>query len=185
MNFASEFRYDWFSPIEPTMTKWVPRGAKSIVEVGSFEGKSTLWFLERCREAQMTVIDHFAGGPDQQDARFDLVSLFSRFAVNIREHERRVKVLKFDTWEAWNFVPRESADVVFVDGSHIAGDILWDLVNAYRVARVGGILIADDYSWNTHRPDCPKVAIDAFATCFKGKVDFREVNRVVVFEKLC
>lgn len=61
-------------------------------------------------------------------------------------------------------------DVVYVDGSHEPCDVLSDAVLAYAVCRPGGLLIFDDYQWwdQTSRgvASSPKLAIDAFTTCF-------------------
>ena len=58
--------------------------------------------------------------------------------------------------------------MVYVDGGHGAPDVLADAVLAFRLLRVGGLMIFDDYLWgrDPERPDdilrTPKPAIDAF-----------------------
>ena len=38
-------------------------------------------------------------------------------------------------------------DVIYVDGSHFADDVLTDGINAWRLLKQGGIMIFDDLLW--------------------------------------
>ena len=60
-----------------------------------------------------------------------------------------------------------SADFVYVDGSHEALDVLEDAVISFCLLKIGGIMIFDDYNWNSRAALAnpllhPKPAIDAF-----------------------
>jgi predicted O-methyltransferase YrrM len=71
---------------------------------------------------------------------------------------------------------QNSFDLVFVDGSHQACDVLSDLVLSYHLCAVGGQIICDDYLWSNARHGSqdllmmPRLAIDAFAHAFMRKV---------------
>lgn len=177
-----EFKYDWFTPIRPTMERFVATESKFILEIGSFEGLSARFFCERCPEVLLTCVDHFKGGEDQQG--LELVGLKERFLKNIDEYRTRIWLVEEDSWAAWHRMHTDFYDVIFVDGSHIAGDVLNDLCQAYRCAKPGGLILADDYSWENHRPDCPRVAIDAFIRCFAGRIAVLHIDRVAVMRKL-
>ena len=61
-----------------------------------------------------------------------------------------------------------SMDIVYVDGSHRACDVLMDGVLAWRLLKPGGVMIFDDYLWE---PDFlpsrrPQMAIDLFLEMF-------------------
>ena len=68
-------------------------------------------------------------------------------------------------------------DVVYIDGSHSASDVLTDAVLAFHLTRVAGVMIFDDYLWYQEGPEqrnpltAPKIAIDAFLNIFQRKVD--------------
>jgi len=78
----------------------------------------------------------------------------------------------------------ERYDVVFIDGSHEAFDVIHDLTEAYRVVRNGGIVIADDYTWHNEKSDCPKVAIDMFAEQAKDRIQILRKTRLFVCKRL-
>jgi cephalosporin hydroxylase len=64
-------------------------------------------------------------------------------------------------------------DFIYIDGSHLAKDVLTDAVLAWQILEPGGYLAFDDYTW-TEKPrqeanplDNPRLAIDAFYTIFR------------------
>ncbi|HSQ55143.1 MAG TPA: class I SAM-dependent methyltransferase [Gemmata sp.] len=71
----------------------------------------------------------------------------------------------------------EHYDLIYIDGSHEAADVLADAVLTWPLLRPGGLVGFDDYEW----PMCseeerrPTAAVNAFLTCMKGK--FEEVHR--------
>jgi predicted O-methyltransferase YrrM len=68
-------------------------------------------------------------------------------------------------------------DLVYVDGSHQAPDVLLDLVLSWQLLAVGGMLVMDDYLWaeryGAERDpiQTPKPAIDAFVN-----INIRKMN---------
>jgi len=72
----------------------------------------------------------------------------------------------------------ETMDAIYVDGSHLSKHVLSDLILGWRLLRVGGLLICDDYRMQFEVPDAseegarpvmdgPGPAIDAFLACFE------------------
>jgi len=67
-------------------------------------------------------------------------------------------------------------DLVYIDGSHQAPDVLADAVVGFQLLRPGGIMVFDDYLWrggeadNGNPAQCPKLAIDAFINCNHNKL---------------
>ena len=67
-------------------------------------------------------------------------------------------------------------DLVFVDGSHQASDVLTDAVISFQLLRIGGLMIFDDYLWGLHLESnqdplgVPKQGIDAFLNVFQKKM---------------
>jgi predicted O-methyltransferase YrrM len=73
--------------------------------------------------------------------------------------------------------PLVQFDLIFIDGSHEAPDVLADSVLAFPLLRVGGTLIFDDYIWSDQKPQqrdplrMPKPAIDAFVNIYQRKIE--------------
>ena len=71
---------------------------------------------------------------------------------------------------------QNSFDLVYIDGSHLACDVLCDAVLGFRLLKTGGVMIFDDYNWHEGLRSgidlmrCPKPAIDAFTTLYFNKI---------------
>jgi predicted O-methyltransferase YrrM len=67
-------------------------------------------------------------------------------------------------------------DLIYIDGSHQAPDVLTDAVMSFQLLKVGGVMIFDDYLWTMDKPGfqdvlkMPKPAIDAFLNIFQRKM---------------
>jgi predicted O-methyltransferase YrrM len=61
-------------------------------------------------------------------------------------------------------LPDLSFDFIYVDGSHEAGDVFFDGLEAHRLINYGGIIIFDDYQWTEPIGEAhkPAIAIEAF-----------------------
>lgn len=82
---------------------------------------------------------------------------------------------------------QNSADYIYIDGCHLAIDVLTDAVLAWPILKDHGILIFDDYGWGVHTNDekqKPKLAIDAFLSGYTGHYELIEAGWQVCVKKL-
>ena len=82
-----------------------------------------------------------------------------------------------------SFVP--VYDFIYIDGSHIAKDVLTDACMAWPLLKPKGIMVFDDYMWGNPRDILhrPKPAIDAFCNIFAEEVDIVHVGYQLVVRK--
>lgn len=159
-------------------------------EIGTFEGASACFLVQQvasARPMELHCVDTWQGGLEHQpesDTAVDMEQVEARFRSNVgiamrsARHPVQAHVHKARSDLA---LPRLLCnlgggyfDMVYVDGSHQAADVLWDSVLGFKLLRVGGIMIFDDCLWPGH-PDhnvfmAPKIAIDAFTTVHASKV---------------
>lgn len=187
------FTEDWFSGHIPQWERfffsrlgWQPDTRRCVVEIGSFEGRSTLWMLAnllRHPESRLFCIDTFEGGAEHDASQTD--GLFERFRANLAEsgQARKVEILRGDSANGLLRLllrPGIAPDLIYIDGSHEAPDVLADLVIAFRLAPCGGVLLCDDYLWTREGPgevdvlNCPKLAIDVFTNIHRRKIEILE-----------
>jgi predicted O-methyltransferase YrrM len=76
-------------------------------------------------------------------------------------------------------------DFIYIDGSHIAKDVLTDACMAWPLLKPTGIMVFDDYMWGNPRDILhrPKPAIDAFTNIFAEEVDIVHVGYQLVVRK--
>ena len=147
----AEFTTDWFSRYTAYWQElfasrgWRPDTPRTIIEIGSYEGRSALWMLENLLQhpqSRLHCVDTFH---DRERAD----SYWRRFEANVLRSPQARKV-SVSVSASLPFLARFVAtgnrvDFVYVDGSHRAAEVLEDLVLAFHVTRPGGIIICDDY----------------------------------------
>jgi predicted O-methyltransferase YrrM len=94
---------------------------ESIVEIGSWKGKSTHALLTGCKRGIVHAIDHFKGSPSDgyahQEAFDDPESVYMQFLGNVG-HFPNLKVHKSSSEDAAKEFEDMSIDMVFIDAEH-------------------------------------------------------------------
>lgn len=166
------FTTDWFSgnipDIRNTLNQFCTAKNANILEIGSWEGRSTLWFLENVPNSTITCVDSFEGGSEHQGMP-ELADVEKRFMHNITPYRNRITVAKGKSNEMLFIVGNpQTFDIIYVDGSHASWDALTDIVISFQLLKVGGIMLIDDYMggyiWDPEKiySTSPKPAVDAF-----------------------
>jgi len=142
---AKEFTADWFTR---NIVHWIPilqplRGKPvRVPEIGSYEGRSAVFFLEFLPESTISSIDLFSA---PAGALFD-ADYEARFDRNTAAYGPRVEKIKDRSASALDKLRAVGRrfDVIYIDGSHKRGDVFVDSVLSWQLLDVGGILIWDD-----------------------------------------
>lgn len=188
MNNKYDFTVDWFSQYwQNWVTLTAEQKISKILEIGSFEGRSACTMIDHFSKTgplEVFCIDHWAGGSDHSE--FDMEKVEQRFNRNIqRAITGTVNPVKVQKHRGQSIEMLSSLlvngyrgyfDLVFIDGSHEAPNVLGDLVLSYELCAIGGLIICDDYLWSDvpHGQEdllaMPRLAIDAFGRVFTRKV---------------
>lgn len=185
------FTTDWFSKNVPIWQKTLlgvrDREAHAL-EIGCFEGRASVWMCENLLthpNSTLTVVDTFRGSTEHFPAR--AVGLEDRFDENTRAHAAKLTKIRSFSSEALRKMPQERQfDVIYIDGSHAAIDVLSDAVLAFPLLAKGGYLIFDDYEWRVRSSIYarPKIAVDAFLTVYAEEVNLlHRAYQVIVSRK--
>ena len=186
------FTQDWFSSHIP-IWKWALKDLKGkrihVLELGSYEGQASVWLLDNILthpDATLTCVDTWEGSEEHSDT--DMKAVEDRFDSNIMKADPDDKVTsrKSTTTDFLldNFNMR--VDLIYIDASHRAADVLSDAVLSDLMLKPGGILIFDDYIWGgglEHRVDTPRAAIDAFMECYADRYDMVVTGVQVILKK--
>ncbi len=169
---------------ERVVSPWAGIENLNYLEVGVFEGRSLLWMIENVLthpSTTATAIDVFM---DDYEATFDA-------NIEASGASSRITKLKEPSQTALRRLPLESFDIIYIDGSHTADDVLADAVLSWDLLRPGGLIIFDDYQWNG-RPHggalppelLPKIAIDTFVTAHRYELQMVSRGAQVMLRKL-
>ena len=181
-----EFSNSWFEiAAKGVWEQLIPQiKPRTILEVGSYEGASACYLIDRLgaeSEIEIHCVDTWVGGIENKEGGFaaaDMNLVELRFRHNLQSAIRRARkpvnlvVHKQPSDNCLATLIAENKknyfDLIYIDGSHQAPDVLCDAVLAFRLLKVGGYLFFDDYLWSEPLPygydpiRCPKPAIDAF-----------------------
>jgi predicted O-methyltransferase YrrM len=150
-----QFTENWFDGNIPCLQHWLGpfsgRPGLRALEIGSFEGRSTLWLCENiltAEDARIDCLDLFATDPVYGD-------YLSRFRHNTSEHTWKVREVHGPSFEGLRKV-EGPYDIVYIDGWHSAFGALADGVMSWPLLKAGGVMIFDDYLWVPPKYDTPK-----------------------------
>ncbi len=167
-----------------------------VLEIGAFEGASTTWILEELLlhpDSSLITVDSFLGSKEHQECPFlskKLDNLEKIFFYNIEKTKKinRIFVIKGYSYYAlvkFNYEKNHLFNLIYIDGSHRAKDVLSDAILAWPLLSKQGILIFDDYSWNMYPENYnnPRLAIDAFLGCYEPELEIIYAEYQVIIRK--
>ena len=220
-----KFTKDWFAWAPQVWEQLIPMlpERKSFLEIGSFEGRSTVWIVENMMNSGdwIDCVDTWEGG--EEHGAEDMAAVEARFEHNIdrvlggavveeRDGERkfpypthtryaspapnegqRKRVYKYKCTSTQYLGSKLAScvdgknlfDFIYIDGSHIAKDVLTDACMAWPLLTPNGVMVFDDYLWGNPRDVLhrPKAAIDAFTTLFAEELEIIHVGYQAVVRK--
>ncbi|KZT18276.1 glycosyltransferase family 8 protein [Neolentinus lepideus HHB14362 ss-1] len=170
----SSYHQDTWATLFPLVKTHAPR----ILEVGSWEGRSAVFFAERlCKTGgEVVCVDHFdllhtAAGRER----------YARMQRNLARCGKQYRIVDDFSAPGLMTLLNESISVddpgfdwIHIDGSHEGDDTFLDGELAWRLARNGSIIIFDDYRWQ-REPETsihhPRRGIDAFLDLHNGQYE--------------
>jgi predicted O-methyltransferase YrrM len=176
-----KFKHDWFSNNIENLTNIFNHYSSDvpprILEIGAFEGRSTVWFLENIPNCLVTTIDTWQGGLDHDpnNTEISFIDAENNFIHNISYYTDRVTVFKDTSYNALTHLinNNKTFDFIYVDGSHTAADVNLDLILSFKLLNLGGLVYADDYYWGFSDQsiyNSPKLGIDSFVNVYANKL---------------
>ena len=174
---GKQFTVDWASGNFDNWTELLAhlRNHKSRgLEIGSWEGRSAVFFLEYLPHCHLTCVDTFEGSAEHakgSEWHRNVDGIERRFDANIAAYGSRVEKIKMPSHMALAAMVEagRAFDFVYVDGSHKANDVWIDSTLSWTLLKEGGVIIWDDYEWDGHA-DPPKAAIDLFLQQYRPKI---------------
>ncbi len=177
------FSEDWIST---RVAEWAEalqrfKGKPGInyLEIGVFEGRSLIWMLDNILThptARAACIDIFPGDTKKVLSDNLAVSGFTN----------KVKVITGKSQIELKLLPHNSFDFIYIDGSHVAADVLVDAVLSWQLLKNDGLIIFDDYLYKAAVFPLelrPQAAIDAFITAYRNNLEIVHHGYQVILRK--
>jgi predicted O-methyltransferase YrrM len=173
--YRDDKSWGWYRMVPAIWLRWVAScHPVKALEIGAFDGVSANVMLDAIfphPESTVDTIDPYLPDPCTLKVCHQTRDLFEE---NTRRggHAGRVRLHVGTSREVltrmWADGGVETFDRVFIDGSHLAADVITDAVLAWPLLKPGGILIFDDFEWGEDLPKHrrPREAVQAFEAAF-------------------
>jgi hypothetical protein len=148
----------WMFPSEMEFLYNQAKQMDSIVELGSWKGRSTHALASGCK-GTVWCVDHWLGSiGDRTKELSESEDIYSEFLKNTKEF-KNINVLKMTTNEASQRFTTKSVDMVFIDAGHTYLETLSDINNWYPKAKK--LICGHDYDPNNF-PEVVRAVTDKF-----------------------
>lgn len=169
-----------------------------FLEIGVFEAKTSVWLLNNVlnikpingRDGYLYCIDPI----QTKNCKFNLGYHIGN-VIFYEEFSFDVLIRLLSEKELYRF------DFIYVDGDHNACNLLQDLVLSWRLLKINGIMLIDDYEMETRDPwfyishpefldnprlrfTHPRIAIDAFMNIYRGQYEIVIDNYQIGLKKV-
>ena len=157
----------------------------NALEIGSYEGNSSFFFLKYFSNLNLTCVDTFGGSDELKN--FDFKNVYENFKFNTKDFEKRITVYKLTSDEFFkNYKNNIDFDLIYIDGSHYSKDVYNDAINSLKVLKKNGYIIFDDFLWNYYKDvnDNPIGGIKSFLIKNFFKIKILSVSYQIIVQKL-
>ena len=138
------------------------RRPRIIIELGSWLGKSTRFFAERCE--LVIAVDHWLGSVEHQKSKHETILpvLFDQFLSNCEPLRDKIIPIRMTTDTAAK-LPLPRADMIYVDAAHDQASVAADIEHYHGFLSEHGLMCGDDYATWTKRGMGIAKVVHAFA----------------------
>lgn len=186
-----KFSTDWFSGNIPywliVFNKFqMLDKSLSCLEIGSWEGRSSLFILESLPNSKLTCVDTW-GGADEHKGLNILNTIEQNFDSNLSDYQDRLTKYKGTSFSFFdNLESHVKFDLIYIDGSHFIDDVMVDALKSFAHLNVGGVMIFDDFFWGYYDDPIsnPASAINAFISLKKNYLKVEMVYSQVIISRI-
>ncbi len=156
----------------------------NMLEIGSYEGNSSVFFLKYFPKLNLTCVDTFKGSTEHDNKDFNQV--YENFKFNVNGYEKRLKIIKDTSDNFFKSPDADLYDLIYIDGSHYYKDVLNDARNSYMSLNKNGYLIFDDFLWDFYSDpnENPIGAIKLFLKENFFKLKIVSIGYQIILKKL-
>jgi len=122
------------------------KNVKDVLEIGSYEGRSAIFFLNNFANSNITCVDTWLGSEEHGKIDFELIE--KNFDHNTSFYQFNNLLIKYKmTSNEFFKINHKYYDLIYVDGDHSSDQVKIDVNNSWNSLKNGGFLILDDYMW--------------------------------------
>jgi len=158
------------------------KNIRNILEIGSYEGRSCIYFGKKFIDAKITCVDTWSGSDEHLNIKFKEIE--NNFDKNILNHlgNDRVEKQKLSS-DIFFEKNNKFFDLIYIDGDHQTDQVKKDINNAWRNLNDGGYLILDDYTWWWYN-DLNKNPASAINNFIYNNINSIDVENLIIWKQV-
>lgn len=184
-----DYSQDWFTQnikLWEFLLKPLSDNPIKAIEIGSFEGRSTIWLCENVlthKDSHIDCVDPYQPYLEM-NLDLDMEASKKRFFQNTKPYKDKITMHQMKS-DIYLKARTEMADLIYVDGDHTYKACLKDMVQSHLLLKPDGIMIIDDYLWAgmLEGPDLPKGAVNSFMAGFAEEYSLLSIGYQVILKK--
>lgn len=158
------------------------KNISDILEIGSYEGRSCIYFGKKFIDAKITCVDTWSGSDEHLNIKFQEIE--NNFDKNILNHlgNDRVEKQKLSS-DVFFEKNNKFFDLIYIDGDHQTDQVKKDINNAWSILNDGGYLILDDYTWWWYN-DLNKNPASAINNFIYSNINNIDVKNLIIWKQV-
>ncbi len=184
-----EFKQKWFLNNFEIFHYFFPTDYEkkfTYLEIGSFEGLSTLNVLYNYKNAKVFSIDLWnKPNKNSEPLNVNFLDVEKRFDKNLSDYS--FFKIKSDSVIAMRQLAKEDKkfDIIYVDGSHNGEDILCDAIECFKLLNLNGIIIFDDIiNINQEISKQSFEGFNSFFEFYKDEIKLEYLSKIAIIKKI-
>jgi len=160
-----KFDEEWYSPasckaVQRLVAQTQGLGGR-VVEVGCWQGRSTIHIAQGCHPAKVQCVDTWAGSPGEISSELAAGRVvFAEFTENMSELTRGNYEVHRMGWREYFEQDRGPVRFLHIDAEHTYAEVFDNIAAAYPLMVAGGVICGDD----VHHPPIVDAVNDYFGT---------------------
>jgi len=194
MKYTQDWTTENFHVWQHFLQGFIGRSGVRLLEIGSYEGRSAVWFCENILtgdNSSIVCIDPWNADGNEYKKSYNLSETKKRFDSNVKEYIDCGKLLAVDDFSlntlSKMIMNGDRFDVIYIDGDHRMLQVLQDAVMSWDILNNDGIMIFDDYmggSESDPNHSKPRMAVEAFITSVEPSVEILYAKYQVIIRKV-
>ncbi len=184
-NWFSGNAFNWYSLFDKLNFL---KNKINILEIGSFEGQSTVFLLSKLKYSNIDCVDPWKNYKENLDD--DFVKIEQNFDNNTLYYSDRVTKHKMSSKTFFDNKKNSDNiyDIIYIDGDHHFKNVYYDVDSSFKLLKKNGVLIIDDFiGYNFYRNNLnenPFGSIIVFLNKYKKNIKILKINTQLIISKL-
>lgn len=143
------YTHNWTTALEVNLKSLVPFFTTSkllngtVLEIGAYEGAGTELIHKYLQPIKQVACDPWDS--DYEDLEYKFKNQYENFKHNTKR--LNITEMRMTSDKMFSELDNVKFDFIYIDGDHSYEQVQQDLNNSFKVLKVGGVILVDDYAW--------------------------------------